>query len=354
MIDYYQPFLLPFLGIRKYKIPETIQRYYYYSFEDGLWDLLQKRHIPKGSTLLVPDFYCMDVISNIKSHGWNVEYYCLDNSFQISSTSFGGYCIKYNPSVVIIFHAVGITSTLSVDRSWTNTLQKDAIIIEDNVHRLIDPEKISIPHNNWYILDSVRKVSPLAGSFLYGTIPGMTFPQTTSRFNIFYVCSSFLLFILFRLTLLFGHIISSFSLIYFAHKKILLHHDTIIGDSVIPFRGLPIISYIHSFFNFEKVSKRKTTQVKLYETLLWQQTIKIFYRIQIPMKDYPMLHAYPIGVYGKISNSLYAVFKSRGMMIWGKFPDAPWSQNRTVLFLPLGFHINDTDIHNICNTILDI
>jgi len=354
MIDHYQPFLLPFLKTRMHKIPKGVRQYYYYSFEDGLWDLLEKKKIPKGSTVLVPDFYCMDVVSNIRSHGWRVEYYNVDDSFQISLSSFKKYVQKYNPMVIVIFHAVGITSALSLHLDWIASLRKNSIVIEDSVHRLVDPEKISIPRNNWFILDSVRKVSPLPGSFLYGKTDDMSFPQTKARFNIVYICSTVLLYIFFRFILIAGHVLSSSRLIYFAHKTVLAKHDNVIGDSSIPFRGLPGIPHIHRFLDFHAVSERKNTQVKLYESLLWPYASKIFFRIRIHIGDYPFLHAYPIGIYGKVPNNLRNTLTSKRMMIWEKFPDSPWSQSRSVLFLPLGFHIKDKDIKNICNTLIHI
>lgn len=354
MIDHYQPFLLPFLKFQRNKITKGIKRYYYYSFEDGLWDLLKNKKIPKGTTILLPDFYCMDVVTNIKSHGWKIKYYPLNESFQITLSSFQKYISESNPSVIIIFNAFGITSNLTTNRQWANGLNEKTIIIEDCVHRLINPESVCIPKNNWFILDSIRKVSPLYGSFLYGTTSGMSFAQTPSRFNLTYVCSSLIVFLLFRFTLNTGHILSSPQLVRFAHKKLLSTHDDIIGDSMLPYRGLPLFSYVHSFFNFNKISTVKYSQVKLYESLLWPIPSKRIFRVKIPSTDFSSLHAYPIGIYGKISNDIYKLLIAHNMLVWEKFPDAPWSKTRSVLFLPLGFHIQSTDIQNICAAVRTI
>lgn len=81
--NYYQPWLFPFLSLRKRYVPDGITRYTYHSFEDGLWDLLQHRGVARGAVILVPDFYCMDVISNIQNHGYTVVMYPLNKQFQI-------------------------------------------------------------------------------------------------------------------------------------------------------------------------------------------------------------------------------------------------------------------------------
>lgn len=354
MIDHYQPFLLPFLQFRKNRLTIGIKRYYYYSFEDGLWDLLKNKHIPKGATVLIPNFYCMDVVANIRSHGWTVEYYPLDTNFQISSLTFQTYIKKYNPSVVIVFHAVGITSNLILNRTWTKILDKKTIIIEDNVHRLVNTETVTVPQHNWFILDSLRKVSPLYGSYLYGKNSDMSFIQTNFKFNVVYVFSSLLLFLFFRITLLLGHSFHSSFLIWFAHKKILSAHDEIIGDSIIPYRGLPFFSYIHSYFNCNKIAKLKMLQVALYEFLLWRRPLKNFHRIKIPVTDFPFLHAYPISMNKTISASVHTTLHKRHVSVWEKFPDSPWSKSRSVTLLPLGFHINTYNIRNICSVLCSL
>lgn len=118
MLNYYQPFLWPFLQVKPNPVPSGIDSYYYHSFEDALWDLLQHKFNPgKKLTILVPDFYCSDVLDNLKLHGYKYIYYSLDKNFQITSSQFRKYLWLYKPDAVIIFHPCGLTSNLLIDTS---------------------------------------------------------------------------------------------------------------------------------------------------------------------------------------------------------------------------------------------
>src|SRR5512141_2170199 len=119
LVNYYQPWLLPFLTMRANYWPSNIKSYYYHSFEDGLWDVIDNK-FPKGKqlTVLVPDFYCKDVVDNILIRGHRVVYYPLDRNFQISNDKFTEFVKTYRPDIVIIFNACGITSNLMKKTGW--------------------------------------------------------------------------------------------------------------------------------------------------------------------------------------------------------------------------------------------
>lgn len=134
MIHYYQPFLLPFLHRKRYRVPDAIQREYFVSFEDALWKLLPTYGITHGSTILVPDFYCMDVVNNIQSHGYTVRFYALDDHFQ-NIDPFPKLIKKTDPAAVIIFHACGIRNK-KADTWIRENADGNLLIIEDAVQTL--------------------------------------------------------------------------------------------------------------------------------------------------------------------------------------------------------------------------
>lgn len=351
MINYYQPFLLQFLQRNAYTLPPEIKQYYYYSWEDALWDLLEKKNIPKGSTILVPDFHCMDVIDNIENHGYQVAFYPLNEHFQIDTQTFTTYIDKKKPHVIILFHACGITCTLFQDTSWLSHIDKNTIVIEDCVHRFVNPTNITFIHSNHIVMDSLRKDSPLRGGFVYGQKEFMNFAQTKTLLD-GYTVSSSIYYVFFRLILEFTALIPLPSLTKYAHEVLLKRHDDIIGDSLTPHRGLPLIPLLHRFMNFKKLEGVKTQQVKLYKeltnTLLEQQKkgskLIQFYPVTIPFSDYPHLHVYPLGIKGKAPDDFLPFLHKKGIIVWIKFPDSPWSQRQEVLFLPLGFHMKEKDI----------
>lgn len=352
MIQYYQPWLFPFLSLKKKQLPADIARYFYHSFEDALWDLLEKKNVSPGSVFLIPDFYCDDVIQNVQKHGYKVILYPLDAHFQISSGEFAKYVQKYTPAVVIVFHACGITSQLTIDVSWQKVMPDRTIIIEDSVHKLIDPEYICLSGDNQYVMDSLRKVSPLPGCCMYGSFQALSFKQTRSIVSS-YTALSFLYYVLFRVTLSIGILVGSSRLVKWAHKSILKKHDDIIGDSALPYAGFSFILPFLDRFNFKKIEAVKSEQVQQYESSLRPLfTSKDFYHISLPHKDFGKLHVYPLCFTRKPDSNLENYLQKNGVPVWFKFPESAWSQKRGVLFLPLGFHVSTQGIQLVAKLLI--
>lgn len=354
MINYYQPFLLPFLRTTPYTLPHHLKRYYYFSWEDGLWDLLEKKNVPRGSTILIPNFYCIDVVENIKNHGYHPVFYTLDNFFQIEHKQFRAIVEKEQPSVIFVFHACGLTSNLFKETAWMSSANNETIIIEDCVHRLVDPDDIQLLHPNHVVMDSLRKDSPLPGSFMYASPEFLSFDQG-GRILTWYFLSSSVLYIYFRFVLTLSAILHISRLTSYAHTHILKAHDDIIGDSTKPHKGLFWIPWVHRFIHFKKVKNLKKKQVKYYIQRLPQSAIpESYYSITIPEEEYQHLHVYPLGINlpAETCKKLEASLHAKGIIVWCKFPDAPWSKDKAVLFLPLGFHIQKKDINYICQEIL--
>lgn len=353
MINYYQPYLLPFLGFQKSTISKGIKRYYYHSFEDGLWDLLEKRSIPKRSVVLIPDFYCTDVLLNIKLHGYSYQLYPLDKNFQVNQKTIQKYIKKYNPKMLILFHACGITSMLIKNKKWLTTIAQDMIILEDCVHLVVKPNKVHIIHDNHYLIDSLRKVSPLCGSFLYGTHNGMCFEQKNHTSVSTYQMKSFFWFFIFRSLFILGNMTNNAHLVRFSHQ-VLKKHDDVIGDSPNAHRGFFLFSLFFDWFHFKKIEMLKTKQVNHYQIQLKPLFLKnsLFYPIRIPQDDYRKLHVYPLGFQRRPDHRLIQHLHNHDCIVWYKFEDSPWSRSRGVLFLPLGFHMDKNSIIKLSQTLI--
>jgi hypothetical protein len=353
MINYYQPSVWPFLQLKANESPHSTKFYYYHSFEDGLWDFIKNKFSSaKKITLLVPDFYCSDVLDNLKLHGFRYIYYPLDADFQISPSQFRKYLWLYKPEIVVIFNACGITSNLFSDTGWLLDLPKDSWILEDNVHRLSDPEKITLLTDHHVVMDSLRKVSSLPGSRLFGSNRALDFIQNKSSYFSRYFLSSFFYYQLFQIFFFTGCLFNSSRLVIWAHDYWLSLHDDIIGDSFIPQPGFSFFIPFINRINYKKISKLKITQVKIYNRLLKNLfTSKHFYRISIPAKDFGALHVYPLGFKGPPDLALEKYLEQNHAPVWFKFTDTPWSRTRGVLFLPLGFHMHLGSICHLVNTL---
>ncbi len=342
MFTYYQPWLLPFLKFGTKSLPKNIKQTYYYSFEDGLWDLLRHNYPNKKVNFLVPDFYCSDVLDNIRRHGHDYIYYQLDKNFQITTDKLRRYLWLYQPDIVIIFHACGITSQLFLNKSWMADLPKESTVIEDSVHRLVNPEKIKLLNTNHLVMDSLRKVSPIPGSRMFGNVDFI--PDRI--YNLYFIKSS-ILYILFRIFLNLGFT-------NFAHQNLLGKHDDIIGDEYSSQTGLSIFKFLLAHLDYEKIESLKHSQIALYEKYLKPvYKNKFYYHIKFPKSDYKYLHVYPLGVVTDPQEKLVTYLHQQKILVWYKFTDSPWSTTRRVLFLPLGFHINESKIKAISSALIN-
>ncbi len=351
MINYYQPWYISFFTPKRHAPPKGVVRYYYHSFEDGLWDLVTHR-FPNGALFLIPDFYCMDVLENIVSHGSRYVFYPLDADFQIAEQTFETLMKQCQPDIAVVFHACGITSHLMEKTGWMRELKPNALVLEDCVHRLVNQSKIGIVSPNHVVMDSMRKVSPVPGSFMYGSARTLSFKQARTPRWSWYFLSSFLLYIAFRATLEFGFLVNSERIVTFAHRTLLKMHDDIIGDSKTPHQGTRLFQMLAEHMDIEKIQKIKERQAKLYERMLEPLFQHGFaHHIAIPSGDYQQLHVYPL-VFEKMPDAgLEAYLRSRNMAVWFKFPDAPWSSDKSVLFLPLGPQIKDWEIKKLAQTL---
>lgn len=352
MIDHYQPFLFPFFSFRATFPNPLVKRYYYWSWEDGLWDVLQAKQVEKGSVLLIPNFYCSDVVENIRTHGYTVVFYRLDKHFQVKQRTLTNSIRRHHPKAVVIFHAAGIRSTVMNRYGWIRTMTQKTILIEDCVHQLVDPSAVKLASDNHFVLDSLRKVSPFYGSFLYGTKKGMRFRQAKTTWSLYSIRAS-VLFLVFRFILMTAHLLEQPAIAVFAHEKLLKTHDALIGDSQVAHRGIAGISWMTQWLNRSKVERMKREQVKWYEHFVKPLCARSspFYQIKMKRSDHGKLHVYPVGVRRKVDPELLTYLKKKKIVVWPKFPDSVWARHQDVLFFPLGFHMDKQKVKTIAHAL---
>lgn len=336
MISYYQTRLLPFLSLKAWAAPKKIYTHYYLSWEDALWDILPGLGLKKGSTILLPDFYCLDVIGNVISHGYQVVTYPLDTNFQISKSKFLQIYRQTKPGLVIFFHACGITNLLSRDQSLIQLLSKNSYILEDSVHRIIDSSDLTFLSDKHFVLDSLRKNTPLSGSFLYAPKPIFDKLPMPKIKNVSYTLQVILLYWHYLLTLRLGVGLKHYPLVKYANNHVLKTHDDLVGDSLLGNAGMPWVPYLYHHLDFHKIKNHKIKQVQYY--------LKHLPTVFIPkIKDSNLgeLHAFPLVIQKRLAEKVKN--KLDTLNVWPKFTDCRWSKDRLVFFLPLGFHITQAD-----------
>lgn len=148
-------------------------------------------------------------------------------------------------------------------------------------------------------------------------------------------------------------------LMHIAYERILKRHDELIGDSIKSHAGYPLIEFIHRHIHFEKIRAKKYEQVQRYQRFFRAINVPSpLYKIKITNRDTYNMHVYPVGLRHThaqvIARKIELALHEKNIPVWFKFPDAPWCKTRAVLYLPLGFHISDADIHRIMETLLRI
>lgn len=345
MLHYYQPHLHHFLGRKQHHLVSNVNRAYYWSFEDALWDIFPSLGIQQGSTILLPDFYCMDVVNNIQSHGYKVEFYALDKNFQVNEDVLQQKVKHTAPSVIIIFHACGITSSIMKKQYIQTVFQKEIYIIEDAVHQLIKPEHVQILHTNHFIIDSLRKVSPLPGSFVYAKPEHIALLQQKTVHISWYSVQSGLYFLCFSLGLKIASLLNNAWLAHVLHDHVLKAHDDIVGDEKRSHAGIYLIQLLHHYIQFQRIEKIKRDQVGLYKTMFTQFKLP---QVEIAITNESKLHVFPFVTSSSEMKKLVAKLHNKKLFLTHKFPDAPWSKKYGVLFLPLGPHIKKGEIEHLC------
>lgn len=335
-----------YLTRRSLTVPKHLGHFFYMTWEDALWDLLAYFHIPQKSRALVPEFFCGDVVTNMKTHGIQSYWYPCDQNFQTDPHVFKAWLIKHQPHIVVILHAAGITNQLFAKKDiWIDALPKNAILIEDSVHRIVDPRHIQLIAPRHLVIDSLRKVVPLPGSNLYGSQEVLAQLKTTPTQKAFlYQLSVMGWWMLFQglLTL------KWYSL---AEKAMIIGYD-IIGDHPRGGVGWSIAKFFAQHLNIMHIEKAKQQQVTLYKKHLspiWENPT--FFLPHFSWHDYGKLRGFPIGVRLQHSQSFLQSLRSQGLLVRYELNDSIWSTKNKVLYLPLGPYLKNSDIPKIARAV---
>jgi hypothetical protein len=320
------------------------------SFQDALWALVKIKFKSKRKLhFLVPDFYCSTVLDNIRARGHRYTYYPLNSNFQISSSKFSQYLWVHRPDIVVIFHPFGITSELISDQSWVQELPGKSLIVEDCAHCLINPDEIQFINTRHFLIDSLRKTCPFQGARIFSK-QKTRFTNRLHRSNPkFNRIKYFFSFMVFRIHLWFSYQSRSNTTTAPLYRRLINIYDQMMGTQTEPEPGFSIVKRLVNRINYPKVKNIKSKQVDQY--LIAITSLKLpsnIYVPTMPKSDYARLTMLPLCFVGKPPRNLISQLRSQSVDAQYQFSDSPWNHNRRVLALPLGFHVTDTDIINIC------
>lgn len=333
-----QPILLwRYIGFKRNKIPGNLRRLFYLSWEDAFWDLLDKKNVAKKSYILVPNFYCADVEKNINNRGFKIVRYPILKNMTVSEGKFRSLVNRFNPKVVIVFHPVGIKSNLFKNTKWIESMSDDILLIEDSVHRIVNPNNLKILKKNHYVIDSLRKVVPMQGANIYGLRSDLNYYPPVFYQSIFYSIFVHSLWFFMTLSL-------NFRVYKFAEKMMIKGYD-LIGDAKKPAKGFVLFKHLYEFLNYKKIYKIKNHQVKIYESYFGKY-------VEYENPDRKELRGYPVILNNNHAERIIKNVRNLGLMIRFELNDSEWSRDNKIVYLPLGPYLADNEVREISKLVL--
>lgn len=335
--------------------PKVIKTFYL-SWEDALWHLLSVYKIKKGSKVLVPDFFCGDVLNNMQKHGLKIEYYPVDHLLKTDILKFKKILLKTKPSILIMFHAVGIDNQLMESaKLWIKLLPEKSFLIEDCVHKILRDSQVRFLNDRHFLIDSLRKVVPIQGSTVFSSvkIPSITTVQKLNTFP-------------YRLAVLYYWICMEFNLLlaYYSNnsrlskhfnlraEKIMLRGYSIIGRAKSSSSGNIFMDFISNRINIDEIEKIKQKQGEKYLNNLKDLIkSKYFWIPEINKSNFKKLRGFPLIIDKKIANKFLEFLRENGLILRFELDDSKWSKKQKIIYLPMGLHISDNDVEFVINLI---
>lgn len=336
----------------------SVVHHSYVSWEDAVWDLVRYFAFPRPITALIPEFYCVDVIANMRQHGIECVTYPVDSQFQTQPAAFRQHLETLQPQIVIILHAVGITNTLFDHQSaWLSALPAHALLIEDSVHRIVNPRTLSFITDHHVVIDSLRKVVPLPGANLYGTEAIAQLKPTKAKITQKYRLAVLGWWVLFQICLLLVRLLPfhrwriSWSML--AEQTMLRGYDRI-GDSQVAGCGYGISTVLSAHIAHQHIAACKRIHVQQYQQVLapvWQSPS--VFRINFPESDWGKLRAFPVGLTLQNAASILDQLRRSGLIVRFELDGCAWSKQQKVIYLPLGPHLHPNEIISIAELVRD-
>ena len=331
--------------------PAGIRALHYLSWEDAMWDVIAQKKLPTGSVALVPSFWCGDVVQNMHAHGVECVHYPADQNFQTEEHVLLDFIRVHKPAMVIIFHAVGIRNRLLAENlNWIEELHRDTLLIEDSVHSVVDPSTVTLRRNNHFVIDSWRKVVPLQGAALYGAMSSVDWDEPVWHQSYIAKVTVFMWWIIFQIIL---HVQSLSSGTFgrymgvLAERTMKVGYDQI-GDTVLPAGTFDICTYVHTKLAYARIDQIKQKQVNIYEAglapVLSRNGVEtVWYRDS----DRQAMRGYPLRLSLVRAPQILARLREAGLIVRFELNDSPWSAEHKVIFLPLGPHLQTSDIESV-------
>lgn len=331
-----------FFRSEKQRWPTQLQREYFLSFEDALWDLLPRFGYRKGATIALPDFYCQDVVDNIHAHGYKTVIYPIHNDLSVDIADIKLCISKELPDIFVLLDIAGIS--MIKPNLILPLLSKETLFISDMVHNLPKySDEFSPLANNHLIITSLRKVSPYFGSMaIYKKNVSKEKRVLPFRYTAYAIVVWLKYLFLLRKAVRYNE-----PLLVIKAEKLLQKHDNHIGDEL---RGAMLPSFMLKFIDRIPVSyieAIKKKQVTIYAEHLDNRQRNSLYSIPQYGGSAGKLRGFPLLIDPKKVNAVISACRSQGLFVFDHLDSLSKKSRSKLVLLPLGPHLSNFDIETI-------
>ena len=353
MIPIQPPFILKYFnGQKRVARKSGFYRRFYLSWEDALWHLLSIYRVEPGTKILLPEFFCGNVVDHMIEHGLSIFTYPVDKDLYTQTQDFIKRIKVVNPGIVVIFHPVGISNHLmGKSDKWIKYFDNNGIIIEDCVHQIIDQDNISFVSERHFLIDSLRKVVPIQGSYLYSSTQTPAISLTRKLLTLPHRLSVTASWIKMQANLVLAYFSKSkkqSDLYNLKAEAAMLTGYLEIGSKEYSSPGMSIMSWLSSMIAVDQIRKSKDWQAKKYIRELQGLTSDgLFWLPRMNEADYQNLRGFPLIINLKIADKFLKHLRGSGVLVRFELDDSLWSKGQKIVYLPMGIHLDEEDIEHV-------
>ncbi|PIZ46306.1 hypothetical protein COY32_03505, partial [candidate division WWE3 bacterium CG_4_10_14_0_2_um_filter_41_14] len=228
------------------------RRKFFLCFADALLFLLDYYKLTgKKERALLPDFYCPDTLKMISRH-FAVFFYLTNDDFSIDHESYFSQLKNIKPKLIINYSFLGFILSEEKKKDLAGLITEDTIIIEDYAHHVVDFSDWQPVNKHHYIIDSIRKHSPLLGSHLIG---GAMAKAWGKQLNFYKIRCHFLQLV--KGLMQYLSIIFNSRKLYDLSDKFFLWQDSVIGNYQDATLGSLGSFYLYNFIDSVKLKARR-------------------------------------------------------------------------------------------------
>jgi hypothetical protein len=287
----------------------------------------------------------------MKDHGLNPVFYSIDQQLKTNEIDLVKSIKVHQPKIILVFHPVGINNDLlDKNKKWIKILSEETILIEDCVHKILEPDQIRFLKSNHYLLDSLRKVVPIQGSWVYSQnkIKSISFFQYVKtliyRVKVFYWWV-LLQFYLCRVFFSKSNEVKS-RINQKAEWSMLRGYD-VIGNHRCGSSGIFLMKFLYKFLNLKKIKDCKIRQVEYYLKFFNKLNREELFIPKFRKKDFRELRGFPLIIQIDKADSLLEYLRKNKFLLRFELNDCLWSQKQKIIYLPLGIYLSQDDLERV-------